>query len=52
LSQVHLINARASSSHLGPAVRGVVLKEEKVEQEIGGSQDISFEELNPEQDKP
>jgi hypothetical protein len=52
LNPLHLINTHASSSHVGPAVRGVVLKEEKVEQEeIGGPQATRFEELNPEQGK-
>jgi hypothetical protein len=34
------------------AVAGVVPKEEKVEQEIGGPQVTCFEELNPEQGRP
>jgi hypothetical protein len=39
--------------HVGPAIGGVVLKEEKVEQEeIEGPQATRFEELNPEQGKP
>jgi hypothetical protein len=41
------------SSHVGPVIGGVVLKEEKVEQEVpGGSQATSFEDVNPEQGKP
>jgi hypothetical protein len=41
------------SSHVGPDVGGLILKEEKVEQEVsGGPQAISFEELNAEQGKP
>jgi hypothetical protein len=38
---------------IGPNDGGLVLKEEKVEQEVpGGPQATSFEELNPEQGKP
>jgi hypothetical protein len=43
------------SSHLGLVVGGVLLEEEKVEQEVpGGSQAPSFEKINPtlEQGKP
>jgi hypothetical protein len=41
------------SSHVGPDVGGLIPKEEKVEQEVlGGPQDTSFDELNPEQGKP
>jgi hypothetical protein len=41
------------SSCVGPDVGGLILKEEKVEQEVfGGLQATSFEELNPEQGKP
>jgi hypothetical protein len=41
------------SSHVGPDVGGLALKEEKVEQEVpGGLQDTSFEELNLEQGCP
>jgi hypothetical protein len=37
----------------GPNIGGLVLKEEKVEQEVpGGPQATSFVELNPEQGKP
>jgi hypothetical protein len=52
LESIHLINTRASSSHVGPTIRGVVSKEEKAEQEIPrGSQATNFK-LNPEQGKP
>jgi hypothetical protein len=41
------------SSCVGPNVGGLILKEEKVEQEVPrGLQATSFEELNPEQGKP
>jgi hypothetical protein len=41
------------SSRIGPDVGGLVLKEEKVEQEVpGGPQATSFEEVNPDQGKP
>jgi hypothetical protein len=41
------------SSRVGPDVSGLILKEEKVEQEVpDGPQVTSFEELNPEQGKP
>jgi hypothetical protein len=41
------------SSHVGPVIGGLVLKEEKVEQEVPrGLQAMSFEELNSEQGKP
>jgi hypothetical protein len=41
------------SPHVGPDVGGLVLKEEKVEQEVlRGPQATSFEKLNPEQGKP
>jgi hypothetical protein len=44
---------QSSSSHEGSDVGGLVLKEEKVEQEIPeGPQATSFDELNPEQSKP
>jgi hypothetical protein len=44
---------RLSSSHVGLDVGGLILKEEKVEQEVlGGPQAKSFDELNPEQGKP
>jgi hypothetical protein len=44
---------RALSSHVGPVVDRLILKEEKVEQEVlGGPQAPSFEELNPKQGKP
>jgi hypothetical protein len=47
------MNTRASSPHVGLAVRGVVLKEEKVKwEEIGGPQATRFEGLNPKQGKP
>jgi hypothetical protein len=47
------MNTRATSLHVGPAVKGVVLKEEKVKrEEIGGPQAARFEGLNPEQGKP
>jgi hypothetical protein len=40
------------SSHVGPDVGGIILKEEKVEQEVpGGPQATSFEERNPEHGK-
>jgi hypothetical protein len=42
-----------SSSHVGLDIGGLILKEEKVKQEVpGGPQATSFDELNPEQDKP
>jgi hypothetical protein len=42
-----------SSSHVGPDVGGLILKEEKVKQEvIKGPQVTSFDELNLEQGKP
>jgi hypothetical protein len=41
------------SSRVGPDIGGLIPKEEKVKQEVlGGSQAISFEELNPYQGKP
>jgi hypothetical protein len=41
------------SSCVGPDVGRLILKEEKVEQEVlGDPQAIIFEELNPEQGKP
>jgi hypothetical protein len=50
---LHIFNFRSSSSHVRPDVGGLILKEEKVEQEVsGGPQATSFEELNPEQGKP
>jgi hypothetical protein len=43
----------SSSLHVGPTVRGLVLKEEKLKKEVpGGPEVISFEEINPEQGKP
>jgi hypothetical protein len=40
-------------SRVGPAIGGLVPKEEKVEQEIPeGPQATSFEKLNPKQGKP
>jgi hypothetical protein len=44
---------RPSSSRVGPIVGGLIPKEDKVELEVlGGPQDTSFEELNPEEGKP
>jgi hypothetical protein len=41
------------SSRVGPNVGGLILKEEKAEQEVpGGPQATSFEEHNSEQGKP
>jgi hypothetical protein len=41
------------SSRVGPDVGGLILTEEKVEQEVlRGPQATSFEVLNPEQGKP